>query len=271
MIKWEKTKWGSWKWGWDWWIEFKNRRSRPVRILGNLLLAAVLLFLLYVLNGSPDANLNQAFRREEERNLIGPGNILGSVSVENIDFGYDSLLLAETDEGVILYTYSEDSFSVMGNKRTSTNQGNMIYREKGENVTLMAAPGHMVRDVRTGVSLPVILFDSCPEAVRAELDLYIDTSPSFGGKEVTWHVTAQRERSGFFLFELVSSAEDEEQLASEVYSIHCLCRMFDGFGSYADGLPATVRLYDKADNLILEKDFTVHSNGSAAHTKQETQ
>lgn len=44
---------------------------------------AVLLLLIYFLNGSPDAHLIQAFRREEERNLIGPGNILGTVAVEN--------------------------------------------------------------------------------------------------------------------------------------------------------------------------------------------
>lgn len=44
---------------------------------------AVLLLLIYFLNGSPDAHLIQDFRREEERNLIGPGNILGTVAVEN--------------------------------------------------------------------------------------------------------------------------------------------------------------------------------------------
>ena len=251
---------------WVWWNGFRNRFPRPVRIAANLLLAAVLLFLIYTYNGSPDANLIQAFRREEERNLIGPGNILGSVAMENPGLGYDSLLLAETDEGVILYTYNENGFSIFSDKQYSSNEGRMIYREKGEHVTVMAPPGHLLLEYKKGFSHPVILFDDCPRAARAELDLYLNTS-GYGDAEVTWNVAAQREHSGYFVFTLASGADDAEQLEHEVLSIHCLHRMFEGDGSFSEGFPATVRLYDRADNLILEEDFTVHSKGSAAHAK----
>ncbi len=268
MIKWEKTKWGTvWKWEWDWWIEFKNRRSRPVRILGNLLLAAVLLALIYVLNGSPDANLLQAFRREEERNLIGPGNILGTVSVEE-SIGYDRLLLAETDNGVILYCYNDGNFSLFGKRRQSTLEGTMIYREKGEFVTVMAAPCYFVHRFYDGAALPVILFDDCPKAVRAELDLYLNAN-NYGLGDSTWNIEARRESGGYFLFELKAVSDDQLQFEVDATSIVNLGKMFESGAGFADGFPATVRLYDKADNLILEEDITVHSDGSAAHMKNQ--
>lgn len=249
---------------WTWWKNFRGRFPRWIRIIVNLFLITVLLVLFYVLNGSPDANLIQAFRREEERNLIGPGNILGSLVMENPGLGYDSLLLAETDEGVILYTYNENGFSILSDKQTSSNEGRMIYREKGEHVTVMAPPGHLLLEYKKGFSHPVILFDDCPSAVRAELDLYLNTS-GYGDADVTWNLSARRENTGFFLFDLVANAESTEELENQVRSIFCFCRMFDT--SRGDEFPATVRLYDRADNLILEEDFTIHSEGSATHAK----
>lgn len=250
---------------WTWWKEFRGRFPRWVRIIVNLFLIAVLLVLFYVLNGSPDANLIQAFRREEERNLIGPGNILGSVAMENPSLGYDSLLLAETDEGVILYTYNENGFSIFSDKQYSSNEGRLIYREKGEHVTVMAPPGHLLLEYKKGFSHPVILFNDCPRAVRAELDLHLNTK-GYGDAEVTWNLSAQRENMGFFLFDLVANAESTEELENQVRSIFCLYRMFDsGIG---DGFPAAVRLYDRNDELILEETFVVHSQRSAAHAKE---
>lgn len=252
------------RWKWIWWNEFRGRFPRWVRIVMNLFLIAVLLVLFYVLNGSPDANLIQAFRREEQRNLIGPGKILGSVAMENPGLGYDSLLLAETDEGVILYTYNENGFSILSDKRTSSNEGRMIYREKGEHVTVMAPPGHLLLEYKKGFSHPVILFDDCPSAVRAELDLYLNTN-GYGDAEVTWNLSAQRENTGFFWFDLVANAESTEELENQVRSIFCLYRMFDT--SRGDEFPATVRLYDRNDGLILKETFVVHSQRSASHAE----
>lgn len=253
------------KWEWAWWSQFRSRFPRPVRSMANLLLAMALLFLLYAYNGSPDANLIQAFRREEERNLIGPGNILGTVAVDE-SIGYDRLLLAETADGVILYCYNDGNFSILGKRRQSSLEGTMVYREKGEHVTVMAAPSYYVHGFYDDVALPVILFDSYPQAVRAELDLYLNAH-NLGLGESIWNVEARRENSGYFLFELMADSGDQIQFETDAAAISNLGKMFESGAGFSDGFPAAVRLYDKADNLILEEDFTVHSDGSAAHAK----
>lgn len=250
---------------WTWWNGFRGRFPRWVRIIVNLFLIAALLVLFYVLNGSPDANLIQAFRREEARNLIGPGNILGTVSVDE-RVGYDRLLLAETDDGVMLYCYNDGNFSLLGKRRRSTLEGTMVYREKGEFVTVMAAPWYYMHGFYDGAALPVILFDGCPRAVRAELDLYLNAD-NLGLGESTWNVEARRESNGYFLFELMAVSEDPIQFEVDAAAIANLGKMFESGAGFADGFPATARLYDRADNLILEEDFTIHSEGSAAHAK----
>ena len=237
---------------------------RPVRIVRNILLAAVLLFLFYVFCGCPDMTAEQAYRRAEERNLVGPGEILGILNV-NISGGYDRLLLAETDAGVVQFCYRNENLGFLKGHSFSSYEGNLIYREKEGVVTLMAATGEMYGSYRGEKTLPLILFDDCPKAVRAELDLRLTGKHNSSNYDFTYHLDAQRTAGGYFAFDLISISETEE----ENFAISQVSRLYQESGGAGEEIPAAVRLYSQFDELIYEGEATLRSAAGEAHARRE--
>lgn len=178
---------------------------------------------------------------------------------------YDRLLAAETDEGVVLYCYRQANLGFFQGNTFSSMEGNLTYRKKGETVTVMAAPCHFLfSDKSEHIEFPVILFDACPKAARAELDLYLE----YGDDGYSYQLEARREQGGFFTFWLVGDNGGRE-LGMEVFALNELCRLYtDGFG-YGSGYPAAVRLYDTKDELIYEEELTLRSIAAQAHARRE--
>ncbi|MGM9606245.1 MAG: hypothetical protein ACI3XJ_01930 [Oscillospiraceae bacterium] len=247
-------------------LAWRRGIPRPVRIVCNIVLAVVLLCLFYVFRGCPDMTAEQAYRRAAARNLVGPGEILGVIPVDDI-LGYDRLLAAETDEGVILYGYTQANLGFFPSKHVTSEEGNLVYREKGETVTVMAAPSVLIRAYSGKLEIPVILFDQCPKAARAELDLVL-SAENYGGGAYSYHLEAQREQGGFFTFWL-TTGENGEESKMEVYALDNLCKLYrDMFGN-SGSYPAAVRLYDQRDELIYEEELTLRSAAGEAHAQRE--
>lgn len=232
------------------------------KILVNLLLIALALCLRYVFAGLPTFSLEGAFRRAERSALVGPAEILGTVSVDE-RFGYTRLLLAEEEEGVTLYCH--DGLS----GRVTSMEGRLIHRKKTGRVTVLAAPtqGGFLWTIEE-YELPVILFDDFPEAVRAELDLCVYAD--YKDEEFTrkYLLSAKRENPGFFTFR-IHCMGGVQVAGAQGYAMMALCELAMADKSYlTTAFPAAVRLYDAAGALLHEETLVLRSPSGEAHARR---
>lgn len=255
-----------------WW----RGKPRPVRVLCNLLLIALLVLLVWVFRDYPTLTAEQAYRQACAREMIEPGEIIATVQGNwssrygGCYIGYERLLAAKNEEGVILCSYRE------GNNGFFPELGGTVerlrYREAGENVTLMTVRSNgSFWDSDTYVEVPLVLFDEVPKAVRAELDLYLHTSGESNGtpfdEEYEYHLESTRKQSGLFEF-CIQAGDGENELGVEAIALRSLCFLFDDFASDYTDYPAAVRLYDRNDVLIYEEELLLRSVAAEAHDKE---
>ena len=138
-----------------------KRFPRKWRVVINILLCALLVVSLYVMLGGPRFSVEGDFRAMERAHLVGPGRILG---IEKVDFSYyDHLLIAEDEEGVILYAY--DSQVWYRNEQLS-------YRAKTGDIMVLTGPavvGSLNR--HWDFELPIVVFGALAEAARARVEI----------------------------------------------------------------------------------------------------
>lgn len=248
-------------------IAWRRRIPRKVRIAGNFLLAAVLLCLFYIFAGCPDMTAEQGYQRALRRRLLGPGEVVGILNVD-VNGGYNRLLLGETAEGVTLYCYRQENLGFLKGHTFSSWEGTLVCREKGETVTVMAAPGVYCSTHQEEIHVPVVLFDRCPRAVRAELNVCLTGTYDSENYEFTYSLDSKREAGGYFAFDL-SARGNEEAYWTEGFAIEQLSSLYWDRGGHAGEYPAVVRLYDGNDALIYEEALFLRSAMSEAHAKRE--
>lgn len=217
--------------------------SRKVQVLRNILLLILLIFAIVYFSGLPVPIPELQFRRDERAHLVGPGDILG---IEEIDFSnYETMIVAETEEGVILWV------SAPGIARSD-----LVYQEKdGENL-LLAAPGYLgFMTVTDEVHLPLILFDRQPRAIHAEIQFTLREVIDGETFEKTYRLSADRKTSGYFLFTLNSD---------ESYNYHegLALQIFANIASHREhrqdySIPVQLRFYDGRDQLIAEETLMI--------------
>lgn len=224
-------------------------RKVQVLILALLLLLSVLVF--YISIGSPAFGVIHRFRRAEKAQWVGPSTIIGTEELDGVN--YDRLLLAEDELGVYMYLYKNDS-----------KYGSLHYREKSGDLTVLAVPQYASQHGIDRISLPIIAFDDCPEAVGAMLEVTVSASTT-----VTYSAEAQRENDGYFCFRIEQSGWYNQ--------IDALCVLSaTGDSRYGAGthtpFPGVIRLYDEAGQLIREESFFFLSpTMEANNTEKEAQ
>lgn len=224
----------------------KKTTSRKVQVLRNILLLILLLTAAYYFSGLPIPIPELRFRKEEKAHLVGPGRILGK---EEIDFSYyETMIVAETEEGVILWVSGND-----------LDRSDLVYKEKNGGNLLLAAPGHLgYMTVADEVHLPLVLFDRHPRAVRAELQFTLREIINGEEFEKTYFLSADRETSGYFLFTLNVESDwpdgtDEERLTLQIFA-----NIASGKGNQQDyNVPVQIWLYDGRDKLIAEDSILI--------------
>ncbi len=238
----------------------RRRIPRKARIAKNLLLAAVLFCLFYIFAGCPDMTAEQGYQRALRRRLLGPGEVVG---VRNVDVNgkYNRLVLGKTGAGYTLYCCNYENLGFLTGNSFSSWEGILAYREKGETVTVLAAPGVPSQEEETHV--PIILFDECPGAVRAELDVSLNC----GAYEFRYNLKSKREAGGYFAFDL-SAQGDEQGYEAEGLAIEQFSWIYSDDGIYAGEYPAAVRLYDEKDELIYEEALFLRSAVGEAHARR---
>lgn len=245
------------------------RIPRKGRIVINLCAMALLGLILYALMGSPALTPEMRFRRVEKANLVGPSQIIEIV--ETPDGNYEHLLVADDGDGIIFYGYKDHS----------TGSGDFVYRNKTERVTVLAAPDLYARGAYVyELHLPVFLFHGYPGVCRAELELTLGQGLGFEDFEKTYHLEARQEIDGYFRFDLHARSADwyvdengmdhGTRLGTEGQALELFAWMMTDYPNYPEEyVPATVRLYDQNDALILEQNLTIRSAAGELYAQRE--
>ena len=257
---------------------------RKIRIGINILMILLLVFAAYILLDCPAFTPVQQFRRLEKANLVGPAEIIETIDPLNGE--YDHVIVADDGDAVILYSYRDFEYRWAWD--------GFFYREKSDGITVFPAPTHMYfASGKYAVDVPVLLFHDYPDACRAELELtfderlgIIETEEERDGERIrtyfekSYLLEAHRDIEGYFRFNLHTQSEDwyvdeygldrGTPLENEGFALEIFCRMMDMNRSYLqEYVPATVRLYDAADNLIVEEDLTIRSVAGDRYAREE--
>lgn len=212
--------------------------------------------------GCPAFTVEQAFRRAEEKRMLGPATILGTETIDCPGYGYDydTLIIAQTEYGSMLYSTKLNEMEYL------------YYRPNSSSFTIMALPnGGLAWPKDEPRQLNVILFDNNPKAVSAELELIIDFD-AYLPEGVYYHykLTAQRENRGYFRFVHTifgSDYMDNDNAAMKMLTEITCSESLTEFYHLQYTIPATVRLYDEDHNLIAEESLTIRSIGAEERDK----
>ena len=229
---------------------FLDRIPPKVQVAVNVLLILVMPFLLYMFVGAPALSPEHGFRRAEKENLVGPGVILGS---EEISGAFaDTLLVGETECGVLLYTHNHRDLNPVDPLTYWERQGDIMVR--GINTILFSITPP------DGDDLQMVVFDNQPQAVRAEVEaeLYWENRETGRQHRYRYTLTGTRKNDGYILVSYnirwpnYQGTEPEHPENAAIQNFTNLC----GNESYCapEGeFPTAVRLYDDEDRLIAEE------------------
>lgn len=228
---------------WDAWLD---KIPRKTQVAINVLLILILPCLLYVFLGAPPLTPEHGFRRAEKENLVGPGRILGT---EQIDGAWaDTLIVAKTGHGVMLYTHNHKSLQPLDP---------LTYWERRGDIMVCGIPTMLSMLVPPeGDDLQMVVFDEHPEAVRAEVDAQLYWVDKWTGKEYRYDysLSGNRTNPGYILVTCDiqwhnSTAIHEHPENSTIHQFTAHARD-EGYHAPPGEFPATVRLYDEENDLI---------------------
>lgn len=224
-----------------------------IQVLVNVLLLFVFGLLLYTFLGGPTLSIEHQYRRAARASMVGPGQILGIEELGNTWF--DKLIVAQTQEGVILYAGEHTNYDTINF---------LVYKPFVDDIMICGSPALLSNLAPPhGDPLTVILFDRYPEAVRAELDLelFYENNQTFRQYRYQYTLTGERTNPGYFRLDMdyewkgyIGIQEHPEDAAINRFTINSRDAAYRApEGEY----PATVRLYDGQGNLICNKEMYV--------------
>lgn len=214
-------------------------------------------FFIYVFLDSPTFTDEQRYRRAEKANLVGPAKILDIQELPELTHSaYDRILIADDNDGIIMYLWNtkEDFYE------------KLAYRKKQGDVNVYAAPlvSHFFDLYHfEEITLPVYVFDNFPNATRAELDLTLEIYETIEKPPIYhYNLESNREKAGFFRFFIHSNNTSGSSATEERSALHGLAALTDlrtsGILHEQRGAIATIRLYDKKEELIYEETLNIH-------------
>lgn len=230
---------------------------RKARVISNLFVIVILCTLLFVFAQRPALTAKRQFRRMEKSNFVGPATILDTISIDY--YPYNRLLLATNENGVTVFSYDKNNLKV----------NDFTYREKKGNTAVLALPNRSGQSFATKfeANIPIVVFDSYPEAARCELYIKLTDGESF---EQEYTMEAGRGGNGFFLFML--SVSRTKELGREGVAMELLTQISDDTPYAANGeivMPATVRYYDAENVMICEDTVYICSPAGSVHNPAE--
>lgn len=243
---------------------------RKCRITADLFLLILLLFLFYLSIGAPAFTTEQAFRRAEKINMVGPGEIVDTLGWSDYPM-FETLIVAETEEGVVFFAEYPMGDSDAWPKSLNIEYPTPLfsYRKKTGDITILGAPVGMFGIADSGYvdAYPIYVFDDYPEALRAELEITITGISQDSTDVYRLQSEADRTGDGFFRFILDPGGSKAADFISHVSNGDFWFRSLTDSERDAR-IPVTLRLYDEDDTLIVEKELFIQSPAVQAHDEQ---
>ena len=225
------------------------RLSRPWRVARNVACTAAALYFIWLFLGQPYLSERHMFRQAEKRAMVGPSEILGTITMPEGLGSYRRMILGETDNGYCMHPLDEPN--------TVSSSTMLFYQAKGEGLTLFPAPNHDYPFTGDPYTIALLLFSDL-KAAQAEVDLTLSGQESKKLYTHTWTMSADVEEEGFFIL----SHRIESLSSQEKMVLDSLRSWYDDYWWYdvCEPFCADVRLYNEAGVLILEtkvelKDF----------------
>lgn len=228
------------------------RQARAIIYFSCILLCIAIIL---VLSKIPSYTAEMQYRRLEKQHMIGPAKILGTETLPN---GSTKLLVAQSDTELMLYRYWVDDYT---NYNSTYNSTDLVCRKKNGKLTILAAGGnHPSYSHYNSFTLPIILFDEYPAAVRAEVefDLFFGdyTDPQWTiPYEKHFNLEATRTNEGYFCFLIQYKAYTNVKYSAMLNDLASISA-----GNYTNSnvikytpIPVTVHLYDKNNQLIVDQ------------------
>jgi hypothetical protein len=237
-----------------------SRIPRPVRACVCLVLAVTLLLSYYVMLGCPVLGMRQHFRRAERVHMVGRSKIVDVLS--EAEYGeFMKLYVAESEHGISFFGQYASSHPY---DYTDEKEYYYQYLEKGEDITLTAAPnvwGTFWGSNDWAQTLPVYLFTENNQAVRASVVFTIRGELGSRGfpKDIV-HIadTTDRTETGYFRFTLYA---DKAAELDALEHLSCTTGGSSTFGistsSQLNEITVIIRLYDAAGEMISEENRTI--------------
>lgn len=234
---------------WAEWERSRNkfpRLSRPWRVVRNMACIVIAVYLTWLFAGGPALTNTWLFRQAEQRAMVGPSEILGTISVD--DNSYQQLMVGETKYGIVLLPLNEP--------HTVSSATRLYYAEKTGDITLLCVPYEEAFTTGNRMKVTVMVFTGLP-AVRAEVDLKL----SYEYFEKDYFLSGEVREEGFFTMKLEQLDSGEGREGSAIW------RFLDSFyqGRWYDYGPmlADVRLYDGDGNLLREEHIDLYEEMQA--------
>ena len=217
---------------------FWQQRPAKLRAICNLVAIALCLVLIYFFLGSPAFSVTDAFRRAEKASFLDKAEILARIRTEGLP--YSHMILAKQNNGAVIYTY----------KHRNNEATKLIYTEKSGSLVLLAAPGTEDLAIARFAKIPLVLFDSTPEAVTAQVELTLSGVYKEEPCQNTYLLTAQREYESLFLFTL--EVNQHQPLRGEGYLLTMLQCLYSSPTPALAGvsISANVTFFDEAGTPI---------------------
>ncbi len=228
-----------------------DRIPRKVQVAVNLVCIVVFALLLYTFLDAPTFGTEAAFRRAEQINQVGPGEILGIEPLESML--EDTIVIAQTANGVILFSEKSD---------TKNPVNTLVYRERVSDVMVCGAPQWLSSIFPPdGDDLTLVVFDEYPEAVRVELDmeLYWQDAQTQKQYRYCYSLAGDRKNPGYFRVDLDYAWKDEYGL--DEHPENKTIRQFSirsrdaSYRAPKGEYPATVRFYGKDGRLLHTREL----------------
>ncbi len=255
-------------------LRLLRRIPKPLRILFDLLLAALLFFAWFVARGGPRYGEEERFRRAEKANLVGPSVILDKLYVQGdwIPTGYERLLIGDAGDEILFFATQ--------NGRASR-YGGLTRREKTEGLLLTTAP--QLYTILSALSplpsswygenvpvwvIPLFLFVDEPAAVRAEVELQLTedwevTLSQYRGTGAPEEERGWTVREKYFLFSLPIPPETWDS-PEKPDALNALLWTNDPTTVRGGEFPAVIRLYDAEGRLLETRDYVIRSRAAEA-------
>lgn len=228
--------------------------TRPVRTLLHCLVILLCTVAILVFTAMPVLTPEAQYRLLEHGYMVGPARILGTEAVSE---NGERLLIGESNNELMLYRYMAGQFSLFADHDNLSTD--LVCREKHGDLTILAAGGRTPYfSSHRDFYLPIILFDDYPNAVRAEIEfsLLLDEQEDKDGicrEEIAILLNSNRSNDGYFYFSIYHSAQEDQRYTTQLELIASISAGFSYNYFRPASIPVNVRLYDAANQLILEK------------------